>query len=109
MSADEIKRIVDNDPERIIMLKAADLKVILEDTARKASSEASRLTAEYLQKETMISRAEAKKYLNVSNMTFSRWESKGVLKARSMVGNRYLYSLDEVKRLAGIRNAAVKG
>lgn len=101
MSAEEFNRIVNKNPDKVLAIRADDLKELLEDTARRASQEAARQTAVYFLQDKMISRQEAKKYLNVSNNTFTNWENKGILKARSTVGNKYLYSLDDVMRLAG--------
>lgn len=51
--------------------------------------------------ETFISRAEASRMLNVSNQTMTSWEKKGILKASSNVGNRYMYRLSDINSLKG--------
>lgn len=58
-------------------------------------------TVKKMMGETLVSRAQAVGILNVTVQTMTAWEKKGILKAVSNVGNRYMYRLSDVNSLAG--------
>lgn len=82
-----------NSPEKRFTLTGKELY----DFGRKIAEE----TTELILNETLITRTQAAEILKVTKQTMTNWENKGILRACSHSGNKYMYRLSEVKKLAG--------